>query len=64
MVVAVMRVIFDIFLKDKGEIRQFNVKRVTATFALHSDINAMLSGYENILLKEAMLGMTKIDAGV
>ena len=56
---TLMRVISNIFPKDKGDIHQFNIERVTPIFALHSGINAMLSGYENIHLKGAMLGMTK-----
>lgn len=56
---TLMRVISDIFPKDKGEIHKHHIKRITPIFALHSGINAVLTGHENILLKGAMLGMDK-----
>jgi lipopolysaccharide transport system ATP-binding protein len=56
---TLMRVISDIFPKDKGEIIKHHVERVTPIFALHSGINQVLTGHENIQLKGAMLGMGK-----
>lgn len=56
---TLMRLISDIFPKDKGAIKKQGIERVTPIFALHSGINQMLSGYENIRLKGAMLGMSK-----
>lgn len=56
---TLMRLISNIFPKDKGRIIKRNVKRVTPIFALHSGINDVLSGHENIMLKGSMLGMTK-----
>ena len=56
---TLMRLISNIFPKDKGRIIKRKVKRVTPIFALHSGINDVLSGHENIMLKGSMLGMTK-----
>lgn len=58
---TLMRLISDIFPKDKGEIRKLGIERVTPIFALQSGINPLLNGYENIRLKGAMLGMGKAE---
>lgn len=56
---TLMRLIADIYPLDQGEISFNGIQKITPIFALNAGMQPLFTGRENILIKGAMLGMSK-----